>query len=378
MWKDVTTSSLPSPLPFRRPGRRSRHDRPGKRRTAGAADATRGEITRLKADQPEDLLALMPYLLGFHPEESLVMMVISERVVKVTVRVDLVDDVDGVAERFGAIAATNQASGVVLVAYSADPQRADAMLLPVMDRLSPLKVIEAIYTDGRRWWSRSCAGDCCPADGTPYEAASNRLAAEAVFHGMTTCAGRSELERLTDGPPEADRELLTDLTDELLGAVLQPKQPERRRRMRRLVNDYVTRRRRGQHVILSDRERITLALLAIDPRVRDEAWVAIERDDAWIHVELWQQVVSRAVPDLAPPVLCLLGIAAWIKGQGALQVCCAERARKLDPGYSMIDILDDINLRALPPSAWDRLKGGMREALDSVYDGPGRPEPEHH
>lgn len=324
-------------------------------------------MKRLKVDQPEDLLALMPYLLGFQPAESLVMMVIADRIVKVTVRVDLVDDVTGVAQRFGAIAVTNRATGVVLVAYSADPARADAMLLPVMERLASLRVIEAIYTDGRRWWSRSCSDDCCPAEGTPYESASNRLAAEAVFHGMTSLSDRSELERLTEGPPESDQPTLRELADELVSEVVRPDFETRRRRMRDSVADYVGRRQRGEQVQLSDRDLVAFALLAIDVRVRDEAWVAIDRDNAWIHVELWQQVVARAVRDLATPPLCLLGMAAWIEGQGALQVCCLERAKAIDPTYRMVGMLADLNERAVPPSAWDEMKEVFGEAMDKAY-----------
>lgn len=328
-------------------------------------------MKRLKVDQPEDLLALMPYLLGFQPAESLVMMVIADRLVKVTVRVDLMDGVTEVAQRFGAIAVTNRASGVVLVAYSADPDRADAMLLPIMERLASLRVIEAIYTDGKRWWSRSCSESCCPAEGTPYESGSNRLAAEAVFHGMTTLGDRSELARLAEGPPEADHPELRKLTDQMVRTVLRPDFETRRRRMRDSVADYVTRRQRGDRVELSDRDLVTFALLAMDVRVRDEAWIAMTREDAWIHVELWQQVVARAVRDLATPPLCLLGMAAWIEGQGALQVCCMERAMTINPNYGMVGMLTDLNERAVPPSVWDRMKAGFEEAMDETY----RPAP---
>jgi hypothetical protein len=309
----------------------------------------------------------MPYLLGFRPSESLVMMVIADRTVKVTVRVDLVDDVTGVAQKFGAIAVTNRATGVVLIAYSADPGRADAMLLPVMDKLSSLRVIEAIYTNDRRWWSRSCGPDCCPAEGTPYDPGSNRLAAEAVFHGMTSYADRTELERLTAGPSEADLPGLRRQADQLAGTIRSRALRLRTTEIRDLVADYVERRTAGESAELSDRELITLALLAMDVPVRDEAWSMMERQTAWIHVELWQQVVSRAIPALATPAVCLLGMAAWIQGQGALQVCCLERARRLTPEYSMIRTLQEINERAVPPAVWDRMKGGIREGLDAGY-----------
>ncbi|QGN31731.1 DUF4192 family protein [Microlunatus sp. Gsoil 973] len=124
-------------------------------------------------------------------------------------------------------------------------------------------------------------------------------------------------------------------------------------------------------MVLSDRDLVSLAILAIDVRVRDEAWALIDRSDAWIHVELWRQVVSRSTPELAVPVLCLLGLAAWIAGQGTLLVCCLERAVSLDPRYSMTRILQDLHANAVPPSYWDRLKSGIKETMDRVYGDPG-------
>jgi hypothetical protein len=339
------------------------------------------KATRLKADRPEDLLALMPYLVGFRPVESLVMMVIVDRVVKVTARVDLTDDVDAVAQRFASIAVTNRAGGVVLIACSADADRADAMLLPVMaalDRLGSLRVIEALYTNGARWWSLTCSDSCCPAEGTPYRTDDNPLVAEAVFSGMVSHPDRSVIERMADGPPAADHRKLGRLADGLVGEVQRSGLQQRRRRMRRLVTGYVKAMERGDQPILTDRQLLILAILAIDPRVRDEAWVLIDRSDAWLHVELWRQVVSRATPPLAVPVLCLLGLAAWIAGQGTLQVCCLERAVSIDPGYSMTGILQDLHANAVPPSYWDRLRSGIRETMDQVYGDPGGPRGGHH
>jgi hypothetical protein len=339
----------------------------------------RDRTKRLKADRPEDLLALMPYLLGFRPVESLVMMVIVDRVVKVTARVDLTDDVVAVGQRFGAIAVTNRAGGVVLIACSVDADRADAMLLPVMaalDRLGSLRVIEALYTDGARWWSRTCSGTCCPAEGTPYRTDSNPLVAEAVFSGMVSHPDRSAIQRMTEGPPEADHRALRQLADGLVSEVLRPDLQQRRRRMRQLVSGHVKVLARGDQPVPTDRDLLTLAMLAIDPRVRDEAWAVIDRSDAWLHVELWRQVVSRATPPLAVPALCLLGLAAWIAGQGTLQVCCLERVLSLDPNYSMTRILQDLHARAVPPSYWDRLKSGIRETMDRVYGDPAGPQGE--
>jgi len=75
---------------------------------------------------------------------------------------------------------------------------------------------------------------------------------------------------------------------------------------------------------------------------------------------MWRQVVQHSPDRLAPAPLCLLGMSAWVAGQGALQNCCVERALELDPDYSMAWLLSDINRRCLPPAYWDRLARQFR------------------
>lgn len=298
------------------------------------------------------------------------MAVIGDRVIEVCVRVDLDEPVAEVAGRFYEIATANRAGGVLLIAYSSDPDRADRLLLPLIDELAPIGVIEALYTDGERRWSRICDDDCCPPEGVAYDVATNRLAAEAVFSGMTRQPGRQAVEQSVQGPA-ADRVAeLTVGTEELLAEVFELSLADRRDAIRRWITDYVDRRLRDEVVDLDDRELIRLACLIIDLPVRDQAWALMRRADAWVHVELWQQVVAHAVTPLQVPALGLLGLAAWIAGQGTLQVCCIERARALDPGYSLIDILADINQRALPPSFWDTIRPSMLQALEEDRPGP--------
>jgi len=114
---------------------------------------------------------------------------------------------------------------------------------------------------------------------------------------------------------------------------------------------------------LSDAECLRLAVLTGTIAARDVAWSMITRDEVGGHLRLWQQVVARAVAPFELAPLCLLGLSAWIAGDGALQNCCVERALRLDPDYSLAGLLDEINLRALPPSFWDQLAEGMSSVV---------------
>lgn len=312
---------------------------------------------------------MLPFLLGYQPEESLVMAAIRDRVIEVCVRVDLTEDPEPVAERFAEIARANEASGVLLVAYGADADRADRLLLPVIEELAPIGVIDAIYTDGERRWSRVCAdAGCCPPEGVRYDPAGNRLAAEAVFSGMTHHRGRDEVARLVQGPAADDVQRLSELAETMLAEVYATDLGARRGSIRDWVGDHVRRRMAGESPMPSDAEAVWLACLILDLTVRDEAWALMTRENAWAHVELWQRVVSRAVPPLVVPALGLLGMAAWISGQGTLQTCCIERARAVNPAYTLIDVLEDINARALSPDFWESVRDGMVAALAEMDD----------
>ena len=91
-----------------------------------------------------------------------------------------------------------------------------------------------------------------------------------------------------------------------------------------------------------------------DMRIRDLAWALISPTNAEDHVRLWGSVVAQVPPRLAAAPLCLLGMAAWVSGAGALLNCCCERLAQVDPQYSMGRLLAEISERALPPSDGNR------------------------
>ena len=49
------------------------------------------QIPRFRLDSPADMAQLVPYLVGFTPEESLVIVVIDDHQVQVTARADLAE-----------------------------------------------------------------------------------------------------------------------------------------------------------------------------------------------------------------------------------------------------------------------------------------------
>lgn len=192
-----------------RPQRQGRHARGGRaveRRPVG------DEPARVTATSAADLMGLVPYLLGFHPAESLVVLLIRDRRVLLTARVDLPPAAlaSGVVARFGHLADQHDASGVVLFAFSADLDPARALLELLVTGLQPFGLLDAVLVGESRWWSLTCTGACCPADGTAYDAQANRMAAEAVYAGLSAAAERSNIEAMVAGPPAVDFDRLAE------------------------------------------------------------------------------------------------------------------------------------------------------------------------
>src|SRR5215213_6086188 len=136
---------------------------------------------RITLSRPGDLLGVVPYLVGFHPEESVVAVMLRSGRVVLTIRVD-VPPTSGAADLAGQIArlvAQHGAQHLLLIGYSINPQVRE-LLMEMAWELTPSGLQDVLFVDGQRWWSLMCTSGCCPSDGQPYDPRSSPVAAQAV------------------------------------------------------------------------------------------------------------------------------------------------------------------------------------------------------
>jgi hypothetical protein len=322
-----------------------------------------------------DLVAAVPYLLGFHPDHSVVLLAFRDRTLACASRGDLPDQ-DGqpepVACQLVTVALRQHATAVAVLAYGT-PATADATVAAVRTAAERrgLVVRDALRVDAGRWWSYICDDPrCCPPGGTPFDPSTSEISATCTFHGLPARASRAEVARQVAAPTGPALDAILQATGRAwtrLSARLDPLpdgpaaatvRADGADAVAQAVQRYATGGR------LDDDEVAWLTVLLTSIPVRDAAWLAV-RDTA-DHVRLWLDVTRRAEPDLAPAPASLLAFAAWRAGDGTLAGVALERALDEDPGYSMAKLLRHGLAQGLPPSALDRWG-----AADTA--GPGRP-----
>ena len=312
---------------------------------------------------------MIPYLLGFHPAESLVAAFVRQRRVVVTARVDLAAtaDLEALIDQFELVADQVDTRAIVLVGYSADESVRDVMrgLADVI----PFDLVDVLAVSGDRWWSVCCDGDCCPAEGQAYDIEAHPLAVEAVdggesptrpphrIIGLISATGpRYDIMALTAGPPAAERDRLTAAAEECAGKVDQLSRRRRRRRVRQLVDRVLS--ADGP----TDAEAVEIAVLVRDIGARDEVWAMMTRQDAEAYVALWGRVVAISVWPYEPAPLAMLGWAGWLDGNGALLNCCIDRLEQVAPDYGLLELCKQISNNAIPPRYLDQIADQLRIA----------------
>ncbi|WP_341718199.1 DUF4192 domain-containing protein [Micromonospora sp. FIMYZ51] len=318
------------------------------------------DLPRLTVRSPADLIAAVPYLLGFHPAESIVVVAMSGSRIVFAARSDLPGDADPreAAGHIAAVTARQGADSATVIGYGPAAQ-----VTPALDALrdvladAGLAVLDALRVTDGRWWSYLCTEpDCCPPEGNAYDPRASSVPAAAVFAGQVALPDRATLARQVAPIGEATMRPAIERAEQRLTALLAgaPASDLLGRRALRVAGVAAYRAARRRH---RDGERLTddevawLCLLLTHLPVRDHAW---ERTDGRVEdVAFWSELLRRAEPELIAAPGALLAFAAWRDGQGALAAVALERVLAEHPDYSLALLMDDLLRRGVPPSRLD-------------------------
>ncbi|GAA4678454.1 DUF4192 domain-containing protein [Phytohabitans rumicis] len=315
---------------------------------------------KLSLRSPAELISAVPYLLGFHPSDSVVVVGLRAKQLVFAARGDL-DSPPGSVEYMTSVIMRQGVDSAAVIGFGA----AERVHNPIIALSAALEnhrvdVVEALRVADGRYWSYMCENqDCCSPDGMPYDPAASEIAAAATMAGQVALPDRAALVRQVAPIGGLTRESMRQATDRAavrLADLLTTATPgdvlgsrALRRAGEAAVREAMQRHREGGR--LTDDEVAWLTVLLVHLPVRDFAWERLGPGD-W-HVELWIDVLRRAEFELVPAPACLLAFAAWRSGQGALAHAAVERARRADPTYSMAQLLDEVLGRGVPPSIMD-------------------------
>jgi len=310
------------------------------------------DVPRVQITNPDEFTQIVPYLIGFTPEESLVIVVVTDGAVAVTARVDIADiDPPGQAEMLlDRMWARFPEADAHLVAYTTDQEAGWSLLQRCVDHLPADSARQTMVVDGDTWH--------LPDGESGQTNRYGRVAADASFHGLQRLPSRSELVASLASPLETD-----ELATHMKAALDQLPRPDDTdaviARMGELVRRNLPTGADGEQSPRMDvGDAAQLSVLAEHGKAREAALLSITREHAREHLALWRTVVN-SVPDFAAEApLFLTGMAAWAAGEGALAAITLERSEQVgEPGlYGPARLLSELIDQVVPPAAWDELR----------------------
>ncbi|MEV5844869.1 DUF4192 family protein [Streptomyces sp. NPDC051985] len=364
---------------------------------AAAAPGRSVHDTQITLRTPAELADALPYLLGYRPEDSMVLVALHDR---------------GGRGRFGGrarlgipanpddweSAARQLAQGLTtggerrgtrpeqMVAYVCQEPTPGESGRDVMRRLASLAqllrtecgrldvpVIEAICVSDGRFWSYCCpTEECCPPDGTPMGLpGTSVLAAAATYAGIQVRGTLRELRaRLLPWETGAapDQEIALDragmaLVPRILDDTFRAHVAEETLALaERIIGRYaaappesgIHQEDRRDDDLLTHEEAATLILGLQDRTTRDRAAAWMEGDEAGPALRLWRALARRCVGpygEHAAAPLTLAGWVAWSAGDDLEAREALAMALGADPDYLFARLLHQACNEGLDPEA---------------------------
>lgn len=362
------------------------------------SDAT--DPSRITLRSPAELADALPYMLGFHPSDSLVMVAIHGEGgrfggrLRVGIPISSAEWEDTAGQAADCLIRGSERRGAkpdAIVVFLCQDPRGDESGQRVMTRLRPLAqrvrlacgaldvpVMEALCLSAGRYWSYCCPDErCCPPEGSALVApGTSAMAAAATFAGLQVRGSLREIERRLEplrGAVAAEMERALDRA----AVALVPK-----------ILDGATREEVGAETVMLSRalmQRMTLApppeggpcaddwddallgndeaaslILGLQDReIRDVAAEWMEDDEAAPALRLWRALARRCVGaygEHAAAPLALAGWVSWSTGDEPTARIALALALRADDEYRFAQLLHHACNEGIDPE-------GLRECL---------------
>ncbi|RSN43887.1 DUF4192 domain-containing protein [Streptomyces sp. WAC 04229] len=366
-----------------------------------------GDEHQVTLRTPAELADALPYLLGYRPEDSIVLAALRDREgrgcfggrARLGIPASPDDWACAAGQLVHGLVTGSERRGVrpeQMVAYLCQEPARGETGRDVMERLRPLAqrlrvecgtldvpVVEALCISAGRFWSYCCDDEaCCPAEGLPMGLpGTSVLAAAATYAGIQVRGSLSDLRaRLLPGENAVADEQTAALDAAATTLVARILDPDGRsevarktletaeRVMRRLagappVSGVPAEDLRDDHLLGHD-EAAALILGLQDRTTRDRAAGWMEGDEAGPALRLWRALARRCVGpygEHAAAPLTLAGWVAWSTGDELEAREALAMALGADSDYLFARLLHQACNEGLDPESIRRCLRAERE-----------------
>ena len=313
---------------------------------------------------PHDLLAAIPFLIGYHPENSLVLVALKDDAVGMAMRVDMPTDI--APESYDLLAfhfVREAAEAALLVAYVDAQTDPEPVLINTSAALlrAGISIKESLIVSDGRYRSMLCHdSECCPPLGSPIpDIDSSRIAAEHVIagHPMPYANVSGLVQSIAALPSameeswqlevqgfwvESDSENLLDLQRDGATALID------------LSGEYT--QGRGAE----DRELAARVIGRLsDIQVRDFALGSHNDETADAYWQMWRDLLLIAPRGFVAPIASIFAALAYERGEGALAHKALDRALADDERYSLALLLRRVFTAGWPPQSFSAMRAEL-------------------
>lgn len=319
---------------------------------------------------PHDLLAAIPFLIGYHPTDSLVLVSLKDESVGMAMRVDYPLKIaeESSSQAYEALVhhlVREGAEGALIVAYvpdsHTDGEEVLGNLATALGR-SNIQVRESLLIRNGRWRSVLCGdSDCCPAQGRPLpDISASRIAVEQVALGRPMPFTDSEglADSISPLPLAHDGAFAQSVSRN----AIDPESPSLQDLQRDgavAVIDLASRFIAGSigRDIAADQALSARVIGSLsDIQVRDFALGSHDGATLNIYGAMWLYLLRIAPAGFIAPVASLLAALSYERGEGALAHRCLDRAMEDAATYSLAALLRRVFSAGWPPASFAQMR----------------------
>jgi len=322
-----------------------------------------------------DLITAVPFLIGFHPTNSLVLIAVKDGAIGLAMRIDLPshidsDEIDLLAHHF----IRDQAQAALLVAYMPQERSdGDSLLISLGAGLirNGIEIQESLLITGGRYRSIICRdGMCCPAAGKALPAIEDSaIAAEHVVAGIPMPYG--DISELIDSIAADSQSLSKEWISAVSGYLVDEDSPEigplRRdgvEAMLLLLDEFrIGRGPTDQSLVARVIGRMS------DVQVRDYAMGVHQEDNYDLFFAMWRELLRLSPVGSVAPIACIVAAMAYENGDGALAQRALDRAISDNASYPLAALLRRVFNAGWPPQSFAQMRSELHpKVISTIFD----------